>query len=235
MVGRATHILRGAVKAPGLRAPADQRIESSRRDWQIAKRQCYVRASSTSSPMPNDAGLPSPEGWNFANLLHRAAERFGERPALMHRGRTTSFSALQRRAAAISAFLRKSGLTGGDVCAIHLREPEDAAAAFFGALAVGATAINVNELLRPRQIEYILANSRCRVLLTSRDLVAAQPRALVSDATTTFVEDTPPSDAPYEPVATAAGDRAQITYTSGSTGLAKGVAMSNANLWAGVR
>ena len=47
---------------------------------------------------------------------------------------------------------------------------------FFGVLASGAIAVNVNESLRPRQIEHILNHSAARVLLTAPAML--EPKAL---------------------------------------------------------
>src|SRR5258705_3415598 len=74
---------------------------------------------------------------NFAGLLPRAIAQFGDTPALVMRGRETSFAGLGRRAAAIATRLTALGVTPGDVCAILARDPADAAAAFFAVLSVG--------------------------------------------------------------------------------------------------
>ena len=70
-----------------------------------------------------------------------------------------------------------AGVEPGDRVAIFLRRGADAAACFFGVLAAGAVAVIVNELLRPRQIEHILAHSGAVALLTSDELSRAPPAA----------------------------------------------------------
>jgi long-chain acyl-CoA synthetase len=75
---------------------------------------------------------------NFAGLLSRATTQFGDRPAIVLRGRETSFADLGRRAAAIATKLTGLGVTPGGVCAVLARDPADAAAAFFAVLSVGA-------------------------------------------------------------------------------------------------
>lgn len=172
---------------------------------------------------------------NFANLLGQASRRFGSRDSIIYRGYATSFEELAARAGAVAAALRSAGLQPGDVCAISVRDPCDAVASYFAVLAVGGTAINVNELYRPRQIEHLLRQSRARLLLTTRDLLAEHQRTVVSDATSFLLDDVPAGGLPFEPIERDADDVAQIIFTSGSTGLPKGVVMSHANLWAGVR
>jgi amino acid adenylation domain-containing protein len=172
---------------------------------------------------------------NFASLISRAADLFGERPAIVHRSETTTFADLGRRTSGIAKALADVGLRRGETVAVLARSPTDAAAAFFATLGVGAVGINLNELYRPRQIEFVLAHSRARVLIVSQDILKSMPRAISTDARILVLEDVEPSDASFEPLELPADAPAQITYTSGSTGQPKGVLMSHANLWAGVR
>jgi acyl-CoA synthetase (AMP-forming)/AMP-acid ligase II len=116
-----------------------------------------------------------------------------------------------------------------------VREPEFAVAAFFAALAVGAVGINVNELYRPRQVEFVLGHSGATALLVSDDVLESQPRRIDSGARIISVDDIAPSTSPFEVVPREPSDPAQVTYTSGSTGQPKGVLMGHENLWAGVR
>lgn len=185
--------------------------------------------------LSDSAPYEHPPNSNFAFLLWRAADRYGDRPAMAHRSQTTTFPDLSRRASGIARALVDNGLGHGDAAAVLARSPQDAAAAFFAVLGVGAVGINLNELYRPRQIEFVLAHSGARALLVGRDVLKSMPRAISTDARIMVLEDVEPSDAAFHPVESAPDSPAQITYTSGSTGQPKGVLMSHANLWAGVR
>jgi len=186
------------------------------------------RLSSLSDPRALDKS-------NFAGLLRRAADLHGDRPAIVHRDTTTSFSGLCHRAAAIQKQLVEAGVSSGDACAVLARAPQDAAAAFFAVLGAGAVGINLNELYRPRQIEFVLSHARARALVVSRDVLKTLPRPLVTDSRIIILEEIGDSNAEFRPVLRNGEEPAQITYTSGSTGQPKGVLMSHANLWAGVR
>ena len=159
---------------------------------------------------------------------------YGDGPAMILRGQATSFRKIGCRAAGIASRLAELGIAPGDVCAVLARDPSDAAAAFFAVLSVGAVGTNLNELYRPRQIEFVLSHSRARVLLIGRDVLKSLPREITTDATIVILDEIEPSNGEFRTLGRVPEDPAQITYTSGSTGQPKGVLMSHANLWAGV-
>ncbi len=169
---------------------------------------------------------------NAATLLWRSAQSHGDRPAVVERGSSVPYAALRDHAAAFGAALRASGVAPGDRVAIWLERGRDAAAAFFGTLAAGATAVIVNETLRPRQVEHILGHAGARCLITTAQLVTRQPRPLATTAGVLDANGIRPGGEPLIPVPRHATDPAQIVYTSGSSGLPKGVAVSHGNLWA---
>lgn len=179
--------------------------------------------------LSTDVVAPGPTPRNVAHLLWDRARLQGQRPAVVERDGTTSYIALWERATAIGAALRGAGIGADDRVAILLERGREAAAAFFGTLAAGAIAVVVNEMLRPRQIEHVLAHSGARALITTGDMLARQPRRLATDAAVLDVAAIGPRG--ESGVAPRLGsDFAQIVYTSGSTGLPKGVAVSHANL-----
>ena len=185
--------------------------------------------------MIDDSDSSALSGSNFANLLRRAGDAFGDGTALVHGDEETSFADLNRRAGQIAKTLTGLGIRPGDVCAVMAKRPRDAAAAFFATLGAGATGINVNELYRPRQIDFVLTHSHARALIVSRELLENLPRPLVTNAEIIILEDIGDSASAFSPLDCDPAAPAQVTYTSGSTGQPKGVLMSHENLWAGVR
>lgn len=167
-----------------------------------------------------------------AHLLLHTAAAVPEHPAVREGDRSVSYGALADRTLGAAEALLRAGVEPGDRVAVFQRRGAEAAASFFGTLAAGAVAVMVNESLRPRQIEHILGHSGAKVLLTDADLTDRLPRALQTDALPIRSEDVPDAgDA--RPVPRTGSDPAQIVYTSGSTGLPKGVTFSHGNVWAG--
>ena len=166
------------------------------------------------------------ENHNLAGLLWHAARSAGDRVALVEPQRSTSYEQLRDRASAVAQALSARGVNPGDRVGVLVERGAEAAAAYFGALAAGATVIVINERLRPRQVEYVLARANVRVLLTSREMLSQHQRDL--DSETQIVELSTIEPHPgWMPVARDAGDRAQIIFTSGSSGLPKGVVFSH--------
>jgi amino acid adenylation domain-containing protein len=171
---------------------------------------------------------------NIALLLWQTADRAGDRCAITERNTQVTYAELRARAGRVAAGLQAGGVAPGDRVAIFLERGADAAAAFFGSTACGAVTINVNETLRPRQVEHILSHSGAVALISSAELLARQPRAISTTAIAYDVAEIGGANV-FAPVPRVGSDFAQIIYTSGSTGLPKGVTLSHSNLWSGMR
>jgi amino acid adenylation domain-containing protein len=161
----------------------------------------------------------------------RSAKGRGLHPAIEDGDEVTSYLDLHDTAGGVAMLLTEHGISPGDRVAIHLRRGRRAAASFFGVLAAGAVAVSINESLRPRQIEYILANSGARAVLFEAGAHHRGDRRIVSSAAFLDVAEVAPAD--LSPCPRIEDDVAQIIYTSGSTGMPKGVTISHGNLWAG--
>lgn len=171
---------------------------------------------------------------NAAWLLWHAQARRAAHPAIQDGARSTTYGELGAGAQAVAGHLQALGIEPGDRVAILLQRGAEAASAFFGILAVGAVAINVNESLRARQVEHVLGHSGARVLLTNAEMLGWLGRPLDTPARTILLDE-PLAPATFTPVARVGQDPANIIYTSGSTGLPKGVLISHGNLWAGAQ
>ena len=168
---------------------------------------------------------------NIGSMLWSMARCRGVSPALVERGCAFTYAGVRDRAAAIATTLVGVGLQPNDRVAVLLENGVDAVAAFFGALAAGGIAVLVNEVLRPRQLLQMLADSGATLVLTSTTLPAAQALAPETGARMLLVEAIPAAG-DFVPVRRLGADPAQIIYTSGSTGPPKGVTVTHANLWA---
>jgi amino acid adenylation domain-containing protein len=171
---------------------------------------------------------------SVAQMLLETTASVGNKAAVTSGELTVGYADLATRSLAIAEALAEAGVKPGDRVAILLQRGSEAAAAFFGIVAAGAIAVMVNETLRWRQIEHIIEHSSARILLTSEGVLGplSKPEALPTSVVD--MDEIPPTS-DFRPLPRIGNDIAQIVYTSGSTGLPKGVVVSHANLWAGMR
>src|SRR5215210_5479806 len=163
---------------------------------------------------------------NLADLLWRAAESSATAMAIIEPKRRSTYESLRERASAVAHALAARGVRPGDRVGVLAERGAEAAAAYFGALAAGAIVIVINERLRPRQVEYVLQRSGARVLITSKEMLAQHQRDLETEAQVLELASIE-ARAGWLPVSRASTDLTQIIFTSGSSGLPKGVVFSH--------
>ena len=162
-------------------------------------------------------------------MLWFAADSGGERVAMVEPTGATTYQSLCERASGVAHTLAERGVMPGDRVAVLAGRGADAAAAYFGAIAAGAVVTVVNERLRPRQVEYVLGRAGVRVLLTTAEMLAQHQRDLQSNAEIVDMSSITARTG-WIPVAREGSDRAQIIFTSGSSGMPKGVVFSHGAL-----
>lgn len=169
---------------------------------------------------------------NWASTLWRAAGAWPDRLAVIDGDVHCDYQRLGRRAATYAAFLSEEGVRPGDRVALLFRRTWEAAAALFGVLAAGGVAVVVADVLRTRQVEHVVRHSGATLLLAAPEPLRHVPGLDVEARVVTPPDES--ESAVFDPVPRHGHDLAQLTYTSGSTGLPKGVMISHENLHAGV-
>ncbi|AWN43971.1 AMP-binding protein [Methylobacterium durans] len=160
-----------------------------------------------------------------------------ERVAIIDGASKLTYGAFRARTAALAARLAGAGARPGDRVGILLPKSIPECVAVFAIARAGAVFVPIHPSLRPPQVRHILADCGAAALLTDDNLDAGLGDALDDLPGLRVIRDL---DAPFEggapPIPRAdPQDLAAILYTSGSTGLPKGVMLSHANLIAGTR
>ena len=119
--------------------------------------------------------------------------------------------------------LAARGVTQGDRVAVVLPPTPEAAATFFGVWKLGAILLSMSVLYGDDAIEHRLSDSDAKLLVTDPGNAPRFERPWTPD--TLVLEPDTLAAAPTDFVCadTAADDPAQLYYTSGTTGLAKGI------------
>src|SRR5690242_15047698 len=137
--------------------------------------------------------------------------------------REVSWGELQDDSNRFANVLRARGVERGDRVAMLLPPTPETAAAFFGTWKAGAILLSMSVLYGDEGIRHRLTDSQAKVLVTNADNRERIDAALVEHVL--VLDDALlDSGAPeFTPEDTAADDPAQLYYTSGTTGLAKGI------------
>src|SRR5579863_9584937 len=108
-----------------------------------------------------------PDQFNAATafLDHNIAEGRSSKIAIYHEGQTYSYAQIAELANRVGNGLRELGLDMEQRVALLMLDSPQLAAAFFGAIKIGAVPVPLNTLLRPNDYLYMLNDSRARVLL----------------------------------------------------------------------
>ncbi|HVT65003.1 MAG TPA: long-chain-fatty-acid--CoA ligase [Mycobacteriales bacterium] len=169
-----------------------------------------------------------------ADVLRRRAQQHPDRVAISFEGDVRTYAQLDHRSNRLAHALAAAGAGRGDRVAVLDRNRLEHAEIMFGAAKLGATYLPINWRLAADEVAYVLANSGASVVLVGTDfhdlLARTTTRPRIIDLDTEYgelLDDQPATDPGFAPAPT---DTALQMYTSGTTGLPKGVLLSHAAL-----
>jgi acetyl-CoA synthetase len=167
-----------------------------------------------------------PERYNIATDVCDRHPR--EKEAMVHedhRGnvRRIAWGELQDASNRFANVLTAHGVQRGDRVAMLLPPTPETAAAFFGTWKTGAILLSMSVLYGDEGIRHRLTDSQAKVLVTNQANADRMERSLVEHVLILDDELLNRGATSFQTVDTAADDPAQLYYSSGTTGLAKGI------------
>ena len=112
------------------------------------------------------------------SFLHRAAEVYPDRPAIMHGALRYTWSDTYARCCRLASALRRRGVGAGDTVAIIAPNVPAMFEAHYGVPMTGAVINALNTRLDAASIAFMLQHGEAKVLLTDRELSASVGKAL---------------------------------------------------------
>ncbi len=179
-------------------------------------------------------------------FLQRTLRVFPDRTAVIHANLRWTYRQLAHEVGRMAGALRRAGVAPGDRVAILAPNTPGHLVAHFAAPLLAAPLVSINTRLVSREIEYILRHSGAKVLLVDPELAPAidpiraglpalEKVVEIDDGMVHVRPGALPyaqfaKDAPALPIANPIGDEEtllSINYTSGTTGMPKGVMYSH--------
>jgi long-chain acyl-CoA synthetase len=213
--------------------------------------------------MPLDA--PIEAGLTLPALLERSFERYAARTAYTCFGASLSYRSLDRFSHAFAAYLQAIGLKAGDRVALMLPNSLAYPVALAGALRAGMAVVSINPLYTARELEHQLRDSGARAIVTHEPVLPLLARlgadSPIEQVVCASAADMSARDGAWQPSAGSAlegvtwlagaiangessaftppaldaRDIAFLQYTGGTTGAAKGAALTHASMLAAVQ
>ena len=184
------------------------------------------------------------------DLLHNAVERDPGGVAVVDGSTKYTYEDLERASNSLGAALIESGVEKGDRVGVYMEKSWEAIVAMLAASRVGAAYVNINPLFKPPQVSYVAQDCDVRVLIgDSPKLDDLKPGTVRGTAfyrgerpgeesaghLTDLADVFRNADAPRAERQVSEIDLLTILYTSGSTGMPKGVATSQRNVVVGAQ
>ena len=189
--------------------------------------------------------LTYPEIPIFEDLRRSAVDSPNRVAILVPDGPRVTFRELDAASDRIAAGLHRHGIGLGDVVAVSLGNRPEFAMAYYGVLKAGATLSPVNPLFRVDEVTARFLDCGARVWILAPEAAAAtlnEVRGRVPSLREVFVTGSPawedllatPGEAPA-PHIRPREDVAVLPYSSGTTGMPKGVMLTHFNITSNVR
>ena len=163
------------------------------------------------------------------DTVRRHARERGAGLAYWTPARTWSFAQLDEASSRIAQGLRSLGIGPGDRVACLTKLTADCVALVLGANKIGAVCMPVNWRLAPPEIEYIVNNGNAKLMMADVAFVDSVKgiRTFVTEDFSSWYNKFEAKDPNHNP---SPDDTALQLYSSGTTGLPKGVELSHRNL-----
>ncbi|HZW61379.1 MAG TPA: class I adenylate-forming enzyme family protein, partial [Candidatus Babeliales bacterium] len=169
------------------------------------------------------------------DLLKKAAERLPEHPALIFEGKSYTYRYLYTKSVVFSKMLIEHKVKPRDRVLLLKENTPEYYIAYFGILQIGAVIAPLNTFLREPELAHIIKDSQPAAIVAGSEFLPLLERTGVALPPIMTEKDVHqiPDDAMMPSFSTVHLDEhetAALLYTSGTTGMPKGVMLSSYNI-----
>jgi len=179
----------------------------------------------------NDTATPLDQSRTIDQLVHERARLDPERTALVCRGRSLSYAALDARVSQLARVLRARGVRPDDRVGVLLERDLELVVGLLAVLRAGGAYVPLDPEYPAQRLAHMVADSGARLVLTQEARRAEVPpfagEVVTFEGVATECAAQPAT--PPDPIADAT-NLAYVIYTSGSTGKPKGVMVEHRNV-----
>lgn len=167
------------------------------------------------------------------DLLFQHRKDRASQVALIDGQNRLTYSELIVKTERFAAMLQQKGIQRGDHVAVYLQRSVESVVALFAVWSLGAVVVIINDILKNRQVDYIIGHSEASFLITDSRLSTMLTECSLKNDHIITVDTEKLTDQQFVPSRVIGADLALIIYTSGSTGMPKGIMLSHNNLISG--
>jgi amino acid adenylation domain-containing protein len=210
-------LLYAVIKEPGIKIrdilPADlSESEAKRTAW-------------------NDTKVDYPENTAVHQFISLNAEKYPDKTAIRYKDSSISYRQLNEKANQIAAYLIDNQVRPGDTIALILDRSVEMMASLMAIMKSGAAYIPIDPEYPVKRIEYMLADSSVKLLISSEKYKGRFRSQDLKEVILENIGDQLTGYSSSNPDVLVKGtDLAYVIYTSGSTGQPKGIAIEHHSL-----
>jgi long-chain acyl-CoA synthetase len=168
-------------------------------------------------------------------LLQNAARKFATNNALLYKNESITYKELYNRACAITKLLVSRGIKPRDRVLVWFENDPDFYSAYYGAWQIGAVVVPVNLFMHTVEFMHVVKDSQASAIIVS-DALFEKLKDIPQDQLPLVIKQSELENYDHngsydvEVPSFPADELAVLLYTSGTTGLPKGVMLSSRNI-----